>query len=248
MKKTRVTLLLGLLVLGSVIIFTLTRKKILAVNSTQNSDDSMRQSLYIPSPFEIYILSNKEDLWPKRFSTTSPLVAERIPEFYSAVKKLENRPEITDRELEIMRFWSVMVNANHMKILQDVLISNSKKATFVHVMNSGLGGDSRECSLFKQEKAYRLYQFNPEIYEKEAFAYLSKCDKENVLIEWKQLEKAMIKKDMGQVEILTEKLRTQGNVPDRKWTSWFKGELARVAWMLTMAKAHDGKVDSVPKK
>lgn len=184
--------------------------------------------LNIASPLEAAFLDQHEALWPETFHPNNPFKAARIPSFYTSLKKLDllgnsNSFNLSLREIEKARVWSVLMAAGQIEELKNLL----SKPTNVQI------SEDKDCSLIKREQWFRSVQLWSDL-ESAFNQYLALCAPHSVHGLWFEFNKVLLS---GDVEKLKESgLQFQLNMNDYpgKWSRWFALEAYQLSHVLAV--------------
>ncbi|HVJ64711.1 MAG TPA: hypothetical protein VM901_05600 [Bdellovibrionota bacterium] len=170
--------------------------------------DVAPHSIYIPSPVERAALSRFAKLWPETFNAQKPLIASKLPLFYRTLYGIDERSSLQmgAAQLAIVRNWSIEANTASLEALKSALIvpldeifnagpegvkESPEPKTLSELLKRSMDKYETECSLFHQERLFRIGQAWPQ-FQKEAVARYKKCvGDEDLLSVWFDLNELL---------------------------------------------------------
>jgi hypothetical protein len=183
----RYLLLTLIAVLIAAMFWSLDRK--LEASRRQTSLDETQRTLYLVSPFEWMMVSNNEELWPKRFHRHFPLRNTRVPQLFEASENKLEKFLISSWEYDLFRSWSVLVNASHKSALLRALLTDKDAQTlkFSEAMKSFRFKDHPKCHLLWMEAHFRLAQVQV-AWREEILKTVKSCEGGREAFAWFELE------------------------------------------------------------
>jgi hypothetical protein len=176
------------------------------------------RSFYIPSPLEIAVLENREDLWPKLFRPEAPLEPSRLPEFYDHILKGNLPDNMDSREIWAVRALAVAMAAGDLLRVEHLMPSENPPKNKVTAKN---------CQLGEVEVAFRRSRLSAAW--KPRFQELLKvCDPRNVLNDWLLFEEALGHGNKVLAAHALGQLEARGRVAGKTFSRWFAAEAALV--------------------
>jgi len=168
-------LVIGILLSIALLVF-ITRTKVAQVHSSERMPQVNSQSfvLYVPSPYELLMVNENKDLWPRRFSRQMPPSVTDLPMIYYSFLKANPRDKTN---IDFFRSLAMTASLEEWDAFKDILSFKFqfKKHTVVTPKNLFQWVKSEKCSIYGQEVAYRLLQWQPEMLG-EILSFFNLCD------------------------------------------------------------------------
>lgn len=240
MKKVSSYLLIAGIFVALVLLVLLTRYKVSKVHSGEQVPvlNSQSFALFVPSPYELLKINENKDVWPRRFSRQMPPSVTDLPTIYFAFLKAHPRDK---KEVDFFRSLAMTANLEEWQAFKDILSFKLqfKKNTPITSRNLLQWVKSDKCSLYAQEVAYRILQWQPELL-KEVRSFFESCDSSSfhsfwfkVLEDQKSQNLERLKNLQEQIQERREKLANESyeyfvltqafNVLDLRLAHEFKG-------------------------
>ena len=168
-------LVLGILLSISLLVF-ITREKVAQVHSSERMPQVNSQNfvLFVPSPYELLMINENKDLWPRRFSRQMPPSVTDLPTIYYSFLKANPRDKAN---VDFFRSLAMTASLEEWNAFKDILSFKLqfKKNTVVTPRNLFIWLKSEKCSVYAQEVAYRLLQWQPGMLG-EILSFFNSCD------------------------------------------------------------------------
>lgn len=169
--------------------------------------------LFLPSPFEMYLLDTREELWPDHFNDQYPLSPDKLPELYSKTKRVGRIDRLSSPDFEMARQRSVLQYSNHIESLKSTMKMVDAKTV----------ENEEECSPMMQDTLFRVSRAWPEL--KAPFhSYIEKCQPESLHVKWDKLLVAISKQDSENLRIIAKEFQASVAVQKGEFSRWFAME------------------------
>lgn len=177
-------------------------------------------SIYVPSPVERAALQQISKLWPETFNAARPLSASKLPLFYSTLFAAPERSNLglTSVQMAVVRNWSMDANVASIDFLRKTLLVPAEKLfsteplqplpmqepkSLAEILKRSASRGEDRCSLFSQERLFRIAQAWPE-FQKSAKEEYQKCvGKEDLLSVWFELNEWLFVKSPAELDTAT---------------------------------------------
>ena len=240
MKKIPSYLLVAGILLALLVLVLLTRYKVVSVHSGDQVPVANSQSfaLYVPSPYELNRINENKEIWPRRFSRQMPPSVNDLPIVYYAFQKINPRDK---KEVNFFRSLAITANLEEWEAFKDILAFKLQFKSNASITPKSLfrwvKGD--KCSLYAQEIAYRILQWQPQLLS-DIRSYFESCDSNSfhsfwfkILDDQKSQDQEKLKNLQKQIQERREKLASESyeyfvltqafNVLDLRLAHEFKG-------------------------
>jgi len=168
-------LVIGIIFSVSLLVF-ITREKVAQVHSSERIPIVNTQNfvLFVPSPYELLMINENKDLWPRRFSRQMPPSVTDLPTIYYSFLKANPRDKAN---VDFFRSLAMTASLEEWDAFKDILSFKLqfKKNTVLTPKNLFQWVKSEKCSIYAQEVAYRLLQWQPEMLN-DVFSFFNSCD------------------------------------------------------------------------
>ena len=216
MKKISSLFLVVAIFICICLLFFLTKTKVSAVHSGENLPFESSQSFmpYVPSPYEFSMIQENKDIWPRRFSRKMPPTLTDLPVIYYSFQKAHPRDK---KEIDFFRSLAMTANLEEWNAFRDILSFRLqlKKGTVVTPKSLLQWVKAEKCSVFAQDIAYRLLQWQPDFLP-EVSSYYQSCDSDSfhsfwlkILIEQKSKDFEKLKNLLSAIQSRREKLSNE---------------------------------------
>ncbi len=214
-KVSSYLLILGILISIFLLVF-ITREKVAQVHSGERVPflNSQNFVLYVPSPYELLMINENKDLWPRRFSRQMPPSVTDLPTIYYSFLKANPRDKAS---VDFFRSLAMTASLEEWDAFKDILSFKLqfKKNTVVTPKNLFQWLKGEKCSIYSQEIAYRLLQWQPQMLS-EVFSFFKSCDSNSfhsfwlkVLMEQKSNDLERLKSLQNLIQARREKVSTE---------------------------------------
>ncbi len=157
------------------------------------------------------MINQNKDIWPRRFSRQMPPSLTDLPLIYLSFVKAYPQSK---REIDFFRSLAMTANLEEWNAFKDILSFKLqlKKNTTMTPKNLLKWLKQENCSIFAQEVAYRILQWQPDLLS-EIYSYYQACDPNSfhsfwleILIEQKTKDFEKLKKLQNSIQSRREKV------------------------------------------
>lgn len=209
MKRVPSCLLFFGIFLSIALLVFITREKVAQVHSSERIRHVNSQSfvLYVPSPYELLMINENKDLWPRRFSRQMPPSVTDLPTIYYSFLKANPRDKTN---VDFFRSLAMTASLEEWDALKDILSFKLqfKKNTVVTPKNLFQWLKSEKCSIYAQEVAYRLLQWQPEMLG-EILSFFKSCDSNSFHSFWLKVLMEQKSNDLEKLKNLQNLIQTR---------------------------------------
>ncbi len=173
-------------------------------------NDVASYTIYIPSPVERAALNRINALWPETFSAQHPLIASKLPQFYRALFETKDREtlQLGAAQMAVVRSWSMDANTASLESLKSSLLipldqifgdpaerqsqlTESDPKSLAEILKRSSTADESECSLFQQERLFRIAQAWPQFQKDASSRYRTCVGPEDLISVWFDLNELL---------------------------------------------------------
>lgn len=242
MKKFSFYLLSVGILLAIVTLVLITRYRVAYVHTTEQIPLESSQSffLYVPSPYELSMINESKDIWPRRFSRQMPPSLMDLPLIYFSFLKAHPRDK---REIDFFRSLAMTANLEEWSAFRDILSFKLqlKKNTTITPKNLLHWVRGEKCSLFAQEVAYRVLQWQPDLLS-EIYSYYQSCDSSSFHSFWLKILIEQKNKDLEKLKNLQNSIQSRREKVSSDTYEYFV--LTQAFNVLDLTLAHEFKAQS----
>lgn len=201
-------LVVGILLSISLLVF-ITREKVVQVHSSERIPllNSQGFILYVPSPYELLMINENKDLWPRRFSRQMPPSVTDLPTIYYSFLKANPRDK---SNVDFFRSLAMIASLEEWDAFKDILSFKLqfKKNTVVTPKNLSQWVKGEKCSIYAQEVAYRLLQWQPAMLG-EILSFFNSCDASSFHSFWLKVLMEQKSHDLERLKNLQKLIQTR---------------------------------------
>jgi len=203
-------------------------------NSQQSSWSQKNNSLYLLSPFELSMLKNNQKLWPELFHSKNYPQARNIHRLYTNLLRKKILPQSETKVVERYRRWSFLMNKSDRGVFLENFhasaVEEPEKLSFDELFENGAHDrETKKCSLFAQERVYRMAQIYPR-FQSESYGRLQECKADALVLDSLALLKAIDDEDLKKIHVLHSKLAKDSTDEDKLSDTDFKYFYTQFLW------------------
>ncbi len=164
-------------------------------------------SLYVPSPYELAMITGEKDIWPRRFGPKQPLEVSDLPNVYSIF--LRKRP-VQREEVDFFRTLAMTSSLGEWEMFQEIL---SFRIQLEKITPASLlkWAQKEKCSVYGQEISFRLVQWDPKML-KPVRELFTGCDPNSFHTLWFEVLATVESKNPDALSALREKLQNRRQI------------------------------------
>lgn len=164
-------------------------------------------TLYVPSPYELSMITSEKDIWPRRFGPKQPLELSDLPNVYSIY--MRKRPLQRD-EVDFFRTLAMTSSLGEWTTFKDIL---SFRIQLEKITPDSLlkWVQKEKCSVYGQELGFRLLQWAPEKLKTMSEIFKG-CDANSFHSLWLEVLSTWEKQKPEAMSALREKLQSRRQV------------------------------------
>lgn len=164
-------------------------------------------ALYVPSPYELGMIKEDKDIWPRRYGPKQPLEVSDLPNVYSIY--MRKRPLQRD-EVDFFRTLGMTSTLEEWETFKEIL--------GFRVQLDKITPDSllkwvqkEQCSVYGQELGFRLVQWDAKKL-KPVSDIFKKCDADSFHTLWFEILATLESKNSNSMSVLREKVQNRRQV------------------------------------
>lgn len=179
-------------------------------------ENAASYSIYIPSPVERAALQQMPKLWPETFHAQRPLTAAKLPLFYAKLFEDQQRHQLGlgAAQLALVRSWSMDANVASLDSLKRSLLLPvedifrevppsdpvAEPKSFEEILKRSMSKGEAPCSLFVQERLFRIGQAWPQFQKTAATRYQQCVGPADLLAVWFDLNSLLFSDDVTKAD------------------------------------------------